>query len=296
MAEQKPKNALISIIDVKKESLWGLKASYLPKINQEVYFKRALITVMENKDLAAMSKTDAGAMSVLQAIGRALQMGLQIGGNIPQAYIVPFKDRDGVQRASLIPTAEGYRFICTAEPDPVLRDFDVRAVYDGEDFSLDFSSGSVRHSWDGKTKRGKLIGVYCKIEDLNGNRKVEYMTREEIERIRDTRSKFYINFKKGPWADDFDAMCLKTAAKKFLKPYAAMKEGLAMALAVDDGDPGRDDRSISDRVGDQLDGVLDAEFEHVSDPPQEGSSGVTQKPVAEQPPETAAKGGKKDIF
>jgi hypothetical protein len=54
---------------------------------------------------------------------------------------------------------------------------------------------------------------------------------------------------------------MKSAAKKFLKPYAAMKEGLAMALAVDDGDPVRDNRPITDRVGDALDGVIDAEFE-----------------------------------
>lgn len=277
MAEQKKQtNALITMIDAKREGLWNLKASYLPKINQEVYFKRALITVMESKELAALAKTEIGALSILKAIGKALQMGLQIGGNIPQAYIVKFGETAG-----LIPTAEGYRFICMADPDPVLKNFSVRAVYDGEDFSLDYGTGTVKHAYNGKG-RGKLIGVYCQIEDLNGNRKVEYMPREEIERIRDTHSKYFINFKKGPWKDDFDAMCLKTAAKKFLKPYAAMKEGLAMALAVDDGEPVRDNRPIQSRVGDQLDDVLDAEFEPAeSTPPQEGS-GVPPKAVSDQ--------------
>jgi recombination protein RecT len=291
MAEQKKStNALITMIDAKREGLWNLKASYLPNINQEVYFKRALITVMENKDLAALAKTEIGAVSILKAIGKALQMGLQIGGNIPQAYIVKFGEQ-----AILIPAAEGYRFICTAEPDPVLRDFSVRAVYDGENFSLDYGSGTVKHTYDGKTKRGKLIGVYCQIEDLNGNRKCEYMTRDEIEKIRDTHSRYFVSTGKGPWKDDFDAMCQKTAAKKFLKPYAAMKEGLAMALAVDDGEPVTDTRPVQDRVGDHLDSVLDAEFEPAeSAPPKEADA--HDKPATEQPEKSQPKEGKKQLF
>lgn len=285
MAE-KSKNALVVMAESKRDGLWNLRASYLPNINQEVYFKRALLTVLENKDLAALSKTETGALSILKAIGKALQMGLQIGGSIPQAYIVAFKEN-----AVLIPTAEGFRFITTSEPDPVLKSFDVRPVYDGEDFSLDFGSGAVRHIYDGRTKRGKLIGVYCQIEELSGTRRVQYMTRDEIEKIRDTHSRYFINFKKGPWLEDYDAMCLKTAAKKFLKPYAAMKEGLAMALAVDDGESIRDSRPMRDRVGDRLDGIIDAEYVDTSDPDQ------PKKPAEKAEPEPAGSpGGKKPIF
>lgn len=283
MAENK--NALIVMTETKKMSLWDMKASYLPNIDMDVYFKRALITVLENKDLAALSKTEAGALSILKCIGKAVQMGLQIGGNIPQAYVVPFKDG-----ASLIPTAEGYRFICLSENEPVLRGFAVRAVYDGEDFSLDYGSGTVKHTYDGKTKRGKLIGVYCQIEDLSGAKKVEYLPREEIERIRDAHSRYYSATQKGPWKDDFDAMCLKTAAKKFLKPYAAMKEGLAMALAVDDGDPVRDNRPISDRVADALDGVIDAEI--VQEGPDKGQGKAPEQAPAEAAGAGPAKKGK----
>lgn len=286
MAE-KSKNALVAMTDEKRRSLWDLRASYLPNINQEVYFKRALLTVLDNKDLAAMARSDLGALSILKCIGKALQMGLQIGGTIPQAYIVPCKDKSGVQNAVLIVTAEGYQFLATMDPDPVLRSFAARPVYDGEDFSLDYGSGTVRHTYDGKTRRGKLIGVCCQVEETNGTKKVEYMPREEIERIRDAYSRSFAAYGKGPWKDEFDAMCKKTAAKKFLKPYAAMKEGLAMALAVDDGDPARDSRPISDRVGDRLDDIIDAEL--VSGPEPE------KAPAPENPPAGSA-GGKKSIF
>lgn len=294
MAEQKSKNALITMVDAKKDSLWGLRASYLPHINQEVYFKRSLITVMENKDLAAITKTDSGALSILRCIGKALQMGLQIGGNIPQAYLVPFKES-----AVLVPTAEGYRFICVSGDDPVVRDFSVRAVYDGENFSLDYGSGTVKHTYDGKSKRGKLLGVYCQIEELSGTKKCEYMPREEIEAIRDAHSRYFIGTGKGPWKDDFDAMCIKTAAKKFLKPYAAMKEGLAMALAVDDGEPVKDSRPIQDRVGDRLDDIIEAEAVIGGADDPGGQPEETGK-AAGTPPQGGSgvplKGGKKDIF
>jgi phage RecT family recombinase len=273
MAEQKKQtNALITMIDAKREGLWNLKASYLPKINQEVYFKRALITVMESKELAALAKTEIGALSILKAIGKALQMGLQIGGNIPQAYIVKFGETAG-----LIPTAEGYQFICTTEPDQILKSFDVRAVYDGEDFAIDYSAGTVKHTFSGG-KRGKLSGVYCRCEDMDGNKMVGYYTREDLERVRDTKSRYFMSTKKGPWLDDFDAMCKKTAAKNFLKPFSSKKEGLAMALAVDDGEPVRDNRPIQSRVGDQLDDVLDAEFEPAeSTPPPKQDQASDQK-------------------
>lgn len=264
MAEQqKQKNALITMVNAKKASAWQLRASYMPTINMDVYFKRALIDIMGRKELLPISKTEIGAASIMNCIIDAVQMGLQIGGNIPQAYITPFGEK-----AELIPTAEGYRFITTVntaregeKPNNLLNNFSIRAVYDGENFSLDYHEAAVKHTYDGRTPRGKLIGVYVIIEEITGRRRIEYMTRAEIESVRDTKSRYFMSQKKGPWKDDFDAMCLKTAAKRFLKPYAAMKEGLAMVLAVDDGDPIQDKRPIQDRVGEHLDDVIDADYE-----------------------------------
>jgi phage RecT family recombinase len=288
MAEQqKSKNALITMVDQKKEGMWQLRATYMPNINMEVYFKRALIDILQNNKLVPITKTEVGISSIMNCIVDALQLGLQIGGTMPQAYIVPFKDKNGNTLAELIPTAVGYKFICITEPNKVMNDFSIRAVYDGEDFSLDYGAGTVKHTYDGKAKLGKLIGVYCIIVELNDKKRIEYMNAEEIEKVRNNHSSAWKAVKDNrmkkedcAWFTDPDAQYIKTAAKRFLKPYAAMKEGLAMALAVDDGEVGPDKRPIEQRVGTRLDDIIDADYETTG---ELGDTGADEQKATPQP-------------
>jgi phage RecT family recombinase len=287
MSQQK--NEFFALVEKKKADLWEVKANYLQE-KQEVYFKRALLAVAQDKNLLALSKTKPGAQSLFMCISRSIQMGLQIGGQIPQAYLVPMKDT-----ATLIPTAEGYKFIALTDP-PVLKSFIVRAVCEGEKFSLNYVTGEVDHSMDFKTKKGQLIGVYCLITDLKDNKLSEFMSREDIEKIRDTHSrawKAYLNKKisadKCPWLNDFEMMALKTATKRFLKPYAALKEGLAMALAVEnEGDVKPDTRPIESRAESILDDAIEVDAT-VEKPAEE------EKPKEEKPAENK-NSNPKDLF
>jgi|GEM_PF-4343088 len=249
--QKKSENQLFALVEQKKSSLWEIKASFLNE-KQDVYFNRALLSISQNNDLMALARTKPGATSLFMCISRALQMGLQIGGQIPQAYIVPMKNT-----ATLIPTADGFKFIALSDP-PILKRFTVRAVYEGEKFNLNFATGEVTHEIDYKTKRGRLMGVYAMLVELDGTSIAEYMPVADIEKIRDTHSIYFKNFKKGPWVDDFDMMCLKTAAKRFLKPYAALKEGINLESFLKDED-GPDERLIEDRASSILDDAIEAE-------------------------------------
>lgn len=250
MANQKPSNLLVPMISEKKGILWDMKANYLSE-KKEVYFNKALLSVSQDENLIKLAQTKPGALSLFNCISNALQMGLQVGAQIPQCYIVPMG-----AKAILIPTAEGLKSIALSEP-PVLKSFVVRAVYEGEKFNLNFASGEVTHEIDMKTQRGDLAGVYCMITDLQDNKTAEYMPRSELEKVRDTHSTSFIRTKKGPWKDDFDMMCLKTATKRFLKPWAALKEGLQMAIIDDDEFAQNGD--IEDRASDILDGAIEVE-------------------------------------
>ena len=57
------------------------------------------------------------------------------------------------------------------------------------------------------------------------------MSKGDIEDIRDKWSK---QPEGKAWKNAFEAMAMQKAAKHFLKPYAAQKEGLAMAIATED--------------------------------------------------------------
>lgn len=249
MAENK--NALVAIVEKEKNNIWDIRASYLPKnIDVDTYFKRSLLSVFESNQMQTLAKTENGARSIFDCLRKSLMMGLQIGGHIPQAYLLPFGDR-----AELCPTAAGYKFIALSEP-AVLKTFDVKCVYDGEDFSIDFATSEIVHKWDGKTERGKLIGVYGKWLDLYDETHVDFMSLKQIEHIR-------TNYSKQPngqaWSKSYDEMAMKVASKKFLKPYAGLKEGLALSLGVDDSFEPHDEKTgdIASRASARLENVIE---------------------------------------
>jgi recombinational DNA repair protein RecT len=267
-------NELMTIVNEKQTALWALRASYMPKnIDIDMYFKRSLINILENKDLAQMSQTKDGAGKIIQCLAKALQMGLQIGGVIPQAYVVAMYTKDGM-KPTLIPTIDGYRFVALSDP-PILKDFFISAVYEKEvdkGFRIDMPNGKVEgHFVYMGVDRGKLIGVYAILTHLNGTTTAGWMPRQDIDNVRNNHSPSYKAFKAGKmpsdkcaWETDYDMMAIKTAGKRFLEPYVALKEGLQMVLNTDDeeisngnGEP--DNRNIQQRVGSKLDSIIEAE-------------------------------------
>jgi recombinational DNA repair protein RecT len=196
---------------------------------------------------------------------------LQIGGVIPQAYIVAMPTKDGM-KPTLIPTVDGYRFVALSDP-PILKDFFISAVYEKEvesGFRIDMPNGKVEgHFVFLGPDRGKMIGVYAILTHLDNTKTAQWMPIQDIENVRNHHSpswKAYKNDKmsadKCAWVTDADMMAIKTAGKRFLEPYVALKEGLQMVLNIDEDDTTngaqeQDKRPIVDRVGDRLDDIIE---------------------------------------
>lgn len=262
----KLQNQLITLVDSKKKEIWEMRAPCLTA-GQELYFRRALNNIMDIPQLVELSRTESGALSIFRALTYALQMGLQVGGQIPQAYIVPKKIK-GELKAVLMPTMGGYKFIALSDP-PVLKDFYINAVYEKEvveGFHIDMPTGTVTgHHAYLRGDRGKMIGVYAILTSVAGNKTAKWKPIEDILKIRNEKSDSYKAFKDGKmskencaWETDFDMMAIKTAGKSFLKTYAGDKEGLAMALAVEDETtPSVVPADIDDRVNGCLDAVIE---------------------------------------
>ncbi|MHA2123309.1 MAG: recombinase RecT, partial [Promethearchaeota archaeon] len=205
--------------------------------------KRALINIMSDDKLSKLASTQLGAAAIWRCVAQAALMGLQIGGSIPQAYILGFGNE-----CSLSPTAEGYKFIALSNPDPVLKSFEIDIFYENDDFQMDKSARTIKHIPYITDKKRRLMGIYCMIEELGGNKRVDFITRGEIEEIRDKWSKKDKNgnYSKA-WRNSFEMMALAKAAKRFLKPYAALKEGLKMAYDTED-EIKEESRNIEDRA------------------------------------------------
>lgn len=281
MTEQKKQNALITMIDAKRESLRSVFPSYMNGVDFDLFLKRNTISVLQNKDIVKYTQTERGVMSLYMCIFHACENGFQLGGLSPHAYIVPFGDE-----AALIPSAAGYRFIVNVD-DPVLSDYIQKPVYDGDDCHIDAMTGEVKHSINITETKRKLIGIYAVFVELNGNKHADYMSRGDIESIRDKWSK---QPEGKAWKNAFESMAMNKAAKHFLKPYAEQKEALRRIMALDETQAQPDNRPISDRVADALDGVIDAEI--VQEGPDNGQGKAPEQAPAEAAGAGPAKKGK----
>ena len=265
---------LSTFVQSKMPDIWTRRSKSL-NIDMQVYTERAILSIWENEQLQKVAKSDVGLAKIMMCINNAAMMGLQFGGQFPQCEIIGYEGKNGSE-VFLNIRPSGYKHMVKNTDNPILKDFTIRPVYEGEEFSIDFANATVKHSYDGKKKKGQLVGVYGIMEELNGSKNADYMTREQIEYIRDHYSKFFINYKKGPWVDSFDKMAIKTAAKQFLKPYAEEKEGREIMLALqDEQEPDVTTRSIN-----RLSSIIDADIikSNVIEDKKDEPKGESKKP------------------
>ncbi|MFW6312813.1 MAG: recombinase RecT [Spirochaetota bacterium] len=256
--EKTGRDGVKMMIDRMHDEIIGAAAAQVQQ-QPSVWMQRAFLSVVNNDNLKDVLGHKRGIYSIYKAFAKAAQMGIQLGGQFPHAYLIPFKNKDNGYRpeAEMIVTAEGYRFAACHGSQPVLRDAIFRPVYEGDDVAIDQGKGEVSHRVTPGKERGKLLGVYGKLERPDGSTLVEWVPIEDIHAVRDNHS---LAWQKGwdtAWKTDPEAMAMKTAAKRILKRYAAESEGLAMLMAADaeaelrETAP-REPRDVTDRTTDRL--------------------------------------------
>lgn len=239
----------------------------------ETWKARALAYVAGDAALKDVLSHRRGVWSVYQGLAKMAQMGLQPGGHFPHAYLVPYSPRKGAPKiAQPVYTAEGYKFAVLHGPQPVAREITHAAVRDGDEISINQATGEVSHSINPIGDRGKVLGVWVRIVPVTGGPQVKWYSRKELIAVRDTRSlSWKFNQQSSPWSTDEEAMMVKTAVKKALKPFAAEAEGLAMMYAEDaaarpaadeDADYTPPPRNVTDRAESVLDAAIDSVGEY----------------------------------
>ena len=187
------------------------------------WLQRAIVSIAttESKGLRECLQTKPGILSVIKGMQRAATMGLQIGGQFPHCHLVAYDSK-----AELVVSAQGYKHAAIHGQGATLTDFDIGRVYEGDQVKIDKGAATVSHTIDPMKERGKLVGVYGIITKRDGTKRVEFMSKADALRIRDAHSAAYKAGRSTPWKTDEDAMVEKTAAKSFLRPYAAEAEGI----------------------------------------------------------------------
>lgn len=206
-----------SMLEARRESL----AKLVPKhLNVDKLMKVALNCVSKTPKLQLCSVT-----SVLQCVFTAAELGLEPGGALGHAYLVPFKD--------VCTLIIGYRGLIRLVGNSGELET-IRAVVVRERDHFDYREGieqRINHRPFLEGDAGPLKFVYCVAKLKNGGVQVEVMSRAQIDLVR-ARSR---SSGDGPWVSDYDEMAKKTVTRRTCK-YLPMSEEASKAFAADDED------------------------------------------------------------
>ena len=199
--------------------------------------------------------------SLLGGVLVAAQLGLEIGGPMGQAYLLPFgKKSAGYTEAQLVIGYKGY--VALAYRSPQIKTFACRIVRAGDAFEISYgTSPTIRHKPE-LSMSGEPIGYYAVVELAQGGHDFEYLTKTQCEQHRD---RYALMKSGGPWSTNFDEMALKTTIRRLAKrlPLSAelssaagydeqadsgIPQGLGMAVIVEAETPADDLRQRLDEA------------------------------------------------
>lgn len=165
--------------------------------------------------------------SLFAAILECAQLGLEPGGTLQQAFLIPRRRKDGSLECQLQPGYQGY--IELAERDGRVTLIG-RAVYANEIFDVEYGTDEkIIHKPCITEEPGKIIGAYAVAKYKDGRTKFLFLNIAKIEEAK-KRSQ---SGDKGPWKTDYDAMAIKTAIRRLFK-FLPKSPELARALEIDE--------------------------------------------------------------
>lgn len=245
----------------------------LASANVQAQIKLALPRHMTPERLARIATTElrripklqqANPMSFLGAVIQCAQLGLEPGGALGHAYILPFDKREkvGNQWRTVGTEAQviiGYRgMIDLARRSGQIQSIDARAVYEGDKFHCELGlDPKIEHvpDWQNpnRAKAEALQFVYAVAKLKDGGVQFDVMSRAEVDAIR-ARSKSATN---GPWVTDYPAMAIKTVVRRLFK-FLPVSIELQTAVGLDEqGEAG---------LSQNLAGIIDQDMVEVTDP------------------------------
>lgn len=182
--------------------------------------------------------------SFINSIVQASHLGLEIGGALGQAYLVPFKGE--------IKMMPGYRgLISLARRSGEITSINAEIVYDQDEFDLSLGlEAKVTHKPKIRGERGEPVLVYMVAHFKSGGHHFEWMSIDEVLKIKD-RSSAVVAAKKDnrktPWDTDRDEMIRKTVIRrgwKYLPMSIEMQTAQVIEAANENGQSVTIDNSV----------------------------------------------------
>lgn len=160
--------------------------------------------------------------SFIGAVIQAAQLGLEPGGGLGHAYLIPY----GKEATLII----GYRgMIDLARRSGQIISISAHTVQAADEFNYQFGLHEDLTHIPARGDRGQVIGAYAVARLVGGGVQFEYMSLEEIKAIQ-SKSKAG---KSGPWVSYFDEMAKKTVIRRLFK-YLPVSIEIQRAVSLDE--------------------------------------------------------------
>jgi len=219
-----------ALAGIKSHIEQALPATARRYLTPERVTKIALMAISRQPMLMACTRE-----SILRSVMDATTLGLELGGPLGQAYLVPYRNKNtGRLEANFI---IGYRgLIALSRRSGEIQSVNANIVYEKDTFEIDLGSGEPpKHIPYLDGPRGKPRLVYSIARFKDGGMHVEMMTMDQVDAIRE-RSRAKNN---GPWVTDYEEMARKTVVRRAAK-YWPISIEMAEALAMEDRAEGGD--------------------------------------------------------
>lgn len=167
--------------------------------------------------------------SLLGALMLCAQLGLEPGGPLQQAYLIPRKNKGRLE----VNFQVGYRgLIDLARRSGEIRSIEAREVCANDDFEYEYGLEEKLRHRPADGDRGQLVGAYCLARFRDGGHYFVFVSDETIRNQHEARAQKGQNPERSPWATDRAAMYRKTAVV-VAAPYLPRSTMLATAIAQD---------------------------------------------------------------
>lgn len=217
---QDPLKNIKGMIMAKRPTIMGI----IPKgLDEGRLIRLSLIAVRKTPKLAQCSP-----QSVVGSVLQCAQLGLEPDGLLGQAYLVPFKDKWGKLHAQLMIGYKG--MINLIMRSGKAANISTRLVYENDDFDISYGTDpGIHHKPVYKGDRGEVVGAYCVAKMTNGELVIDYMTRDEIEHVRNSGR----SGNSDAWRNHWNEMARKCPIRRAFK-YIPISTDLDTAIALDE--------------------------------------------------------------
>lgn len=229
--------------------------------------------------------------SLFGATIKCAQLGLEPNTPLGHAYLIPFdrKEKRGgewVVVETNVQVIIGYKgMLDLARRSGQINSISAREVCENDEFNYQYGLREDLTHKPAMRQRGEVIGFYAVAHLNGGGHQFEFMSREQVEEIRDnsqgykaalSAAKRYNKTPDTPWETAFVEMGKKTALRRLFKYLPVSIEMLASAMELED----------SERTGVNHGEVITGEYSTVEDStallPESAGGEPLEPPTTEQ--------------